>query len=113
MNYEIVYTKKFERELKALYKKYRTLKEDLDIFEKELKENPYIGDNLGNNVRKIRIAITSKNKGKSGGARIITYDLVVDIENTEIYLLSIYDKNEKDSISKQEIEELKKENGLL
>jgi mRNA-degrading endonuclease RelE of RelBE toxin-antitoxin system len=113
MNYEIIYTKKFERELKALYKKYRSLKEDLNIFEKELRENPYIGDNLGNNVRKIRIAINSKNKGKSGGARIITYDLVVDIENTEIYLLSIYDKSEKDSISKQEIEELKKENNLL
>jgi hypothetical protein len=113
MNYKIVATKTFRREAKIISKKYHSLKSDLLSFKEELLENPYIGADLGYNSRKIRIAITSKNKGKSGGARIITYNLIVNIEETKIYLLSIYDKSEKDSISKQEIEELKKENDLL
>jgi hypothetical protein len=112
MIYNIISTRTFERELKALYKKYRSLKDDLASFEKELLENPNRGVDLGNNLRKIRISITSKNKGKSGGARIITYNLIVDIEETEIYLLFIYDKSEKETLSKREIEQLKKENGL-
>jgi mRNA-degrading endonuclease RelE of RelBE toxin-antitoxin system len=113
MNYEIIPTRTFKREFKQLSKKYLSLKDDLDAFEKELKENPEMGDNLGNNTRKIRMAITSKNRGKSGGARIITYHLLIDIENSEIYLLSIYDKNEQESLSGNEIRQLKKKNGLL
>jgi mRNA-degrading endonuclease RelE of RelBE toxin-antitoxin system len=112
MNYRIVATNTFQREFKALSKKYRSLKDDLESFKKELQENPEMGDNLGNNTRKIRIAITSKNKGKRGGARIITYHLLVDIVTTKIYLLSIYDKNEQESLSGNEIRQLKRENGL-
>ena len=76
-------------------------------------KNPTMGVDLGNNSRKIRIAISSKNKGKSGGARIITYQLIISIEKSKIYLLSIYDKGKQDSISKKEIEDLKKQNNLI
>ncbi|MDO4819359.1 MAG: hypothetical protein Q3994_03160 [Prevotella sp.] len=31
------------------------------------------GNNLGNGVYKVRIAIASKGGGKSGGGRIVTY----------------------------------------
>ncbi|GHV67112.1 hypothetical protein FACS1894199_11910 [Bacteroidia bacterium] len=112
MNYSIILTESFKKQVKNLFKKYHSLKNDLAMFEKELSINPFIGSDLGNNARKIRLAISSKNKGKRGGARIITYNLVVDIEDTEIYLLSIYDKGKKDAISQQEIEDLKKQNDL-
>lgn len=65
-----------------------------------------MGVDLGNNVRKVRMAISDKGKGKSGGARIITYTIEIDEENGTIALLTIYDKNEQDSITKKEIDEL-------
>jgi mRNA-degrading endonuclease RelE of RelBE toxin-antitoxin system len=113
MNYEIVTTDTFRREFKALSKKYRSLPNDLAAFKKKLLQNPEIGDDLGNNIRKVRMAIASKNKGKSGGARIITYTVLVDVINTDIYLLAIYDKSKQDSISHQEIKQLQQKNGLL
>ena len=113
MNYEIIPTKTFKRDFKPLFKKYRSLLDDLEQFKKELLKNPGMGDDLGHNTRKIRMAVASKNKGKSGGARIITFDVVVDFNNTDIYLITIYDKGERDSISRKEIEQLKQENELI
>lgn len=55
-----------------------------------------MGTSLGNDCYKIRMAITSKGKGKSGGARVITF---VQIIETTIYLLSIYDKADTSNIS--------------
>ena len=112
MNYNIETTDNFERKFKHLFKKYRSLKSDILAFSKELKENPTMGEDLGNGIRKIRMAITSKNKGKSGGARVITFDVLVDVENTDIHLLTIYDKSEQESISQQEIAHLKEMSGL-
>jgi mRNA-degrading endonuclease RelE of RelBE toxin-antitoxin system len=76
MNYEIILTKTFKRDFKPLLKKYRSLLDDLEGFKNELLKNPEMGDDLGNNTRKIRMAVASKNKGKSGGARVITFDVV-------------------------------------
>jgi len=112
MNYQTVTTEDFERKVKALSKKYRSLKSDLVAFEKELLANPTMGDDLGSNIRKVRMSITSKNRGKSGGARIITCTVLVNVSNTDIYLLTIYDKGEQESISKKEIEHLRAINGL-
>jgi mRNA-degrading endonuclease RelE of RelBE toxin-antitoxin system len=69
MNYEIIPSKDFERNFKRLLKKYRSLKTNIADLVKELRENPAIGDNLGNNTRKVRMAIASKGKGKSGGCK--------------------------------------------
>jgi len=112
MNYEIVTTEDFDREVKSLVKKYRSIPDDLERFKKELLKNPTMGDNLGDNIRKVRMAITSKNKGKRGGARVITCTVLVDVINTDIYLLTIYDKGERENISKQEIKQLREMNGL-
>ena len=60
-----------------------------------LEKEPATGTPLGNETYQIRIAIKSKGKGKSGGARVITYRVT---ENKEVYLLTIYDKSEFDSI---------------
>ena len=73
---------------------------------KQLAENPAIGTYIGQDCYKIRLAISSKGKGKSGGARIITH---VYIANNTIYLLAIYDKSEQDNISDKELDELLKQ----
>lgn len=112
MNYNIITTDNFERQLKHLFKKYSSIPNDYAKFLEELLKNPTMGDNLGSNTRKIRMAIADKNKGKRGGARVITYNVLIDIINTDIYLLSIYDKGEQDSISANEIKYLKEINGL-
>jgi len=65
-----------------------------------------MGKDLGNGVRKIIMAVKSKGKGKSGGMRVITFNVIIDRTNTEITLLSMYDKSEKESISDKEIKVL-------
>jgi len=112
MNYSIATTDDFEQNFKRLFKKYHSLKSDLKGFVKELKDNPTMGDNLGDSIRKVRLAIASKNKGKSGGARIITCNVLIDKTNATIYLLTIYDKGEQTNISVRKIEALKRRNGL-
>ncbi|MDR2146972.1 MAG: type II toxin-antitoxin system RelE/ParE family toxin [Tannerella sp.] len=113
MNYSIVTSEDFERNFKRLSKKYFSLVNDIKVFKKELLANPNMGDDLGDNIRKVRMAITSKNKGKSGGARVITCQVLVNIADTDIYLLTIYDKNEQKNISKREIQYLKEKNRLV
>ncbi len=103
MSYKVELTSHFKKEAKRLVKKYPSLKAELAILFNELAENPTIGTFLGHDVYKIRLAISSKGKGKSGGARVITY---VHIDDTIVLLLSIYDKGKKDSISDKEISEL-------
>ena len=103
MSYKIIAVPTFRKELKKLAKKYHTLKEDLALLFESLEENPIQGTALGKNCYKIRIAISSKGKGKSGGARIITN--IVIAEET-VYLLSIYDKSNKDNLSDKELNEL-------
>jgi len=103
MSYEVVAVPEFSRQLKRLSKKYRSLKTELSTLIEELKENPTVGTPLIEDVFKIRLAIASKGKGKSGGARVITY---VQLDNTTVLLLSIYNKGEKDSITAKELQEL-------
>ena len=100
MNFKILSTPPFERELKRLSKKYTSIKGDLSALIILLMNDPNTGKPLGNNCFKIRMGITSKNRGKSGGARVITY---VKITDEIIYLLSIYDKADTDSIADNEI----------
>lgn len=113
MNYRIVFDKPFEKEVKRLSKKYASLKHDLARLRDEILADPLLGTDLGGGLRKIRMAITSKGKRKSGGARVITFTVIVSVEETEINLLYIYDKAERSTITKGEIEMLLKKNGLL
>ena len=95
MNYSVIPIDKFKKEVKRLIRKYPSLKKEMLELSAILASNPTIGTSLGNNTYKVRIAIKSKGAGKSGGARIITY---VVSENTEVYLLTIYDKAEFETI---------------
>ena len=112
MNYKIVPTEDFDKNVKPLAKKYHSFIEDLKKFKKELLSNPEMGSSLGGNARKVRMAIASKGKGKRGGARVITCNVLIDVEHSKIYLLTIYDKGEQQNISGKEIEILKRRNGL-
>lgn len=94
MNFDIIPTPAFEKSLKALVKRHRSLKQDIKDFTESLKVNPFQGDELSPGIRKIRMAITSKGRGKSGGARIITYNVILAENEGEIYLIDIYDKSD-------------------
>lgn len=98
MNVTISLHDEFKRQFKRLNKKYRSLKNDLYALQEALLCNPFQGDDLGGGVRKVRMAISSKGKGKSGGARVLTLVVSVD-ENANVTLLTIYDKNEIDNVS--------------
>ena len=103
MSYSIIVTCRFEKELKRLYKKYSSLKEEFVLLINEITKNPITGTFVGNNCYKIRLAIGSKGKGKSGGARVITY---LYIETETVYLLTIYDKSEKTDLKPNELKEM-------
>ena len=103
MPYKVITIPHFDREMKRLAKKYTSLKSEYEALIEELEENPEKGVPLGGNLYKIRLAITSKGKGKSGGARVITY---LKTAQGYVYLLSIYDKGEKDTISSKEITDI-------
>lgn len=102
----------FLADAKRLGKKYKSIVYDLDEFRKTLQKNPFIGSDLGKGLRKIRMAITSKGKGKSGGARIITYNVIQIEDKVYVVLLTMYDKSEQESISDKELLKLLEKNGL-
>ena len=104
MDYKIKTAKSFDKEIKRLSKRYVSIAGDYAKLLLDISANPHLGTDLGGGLRKIRMAITSKGKGKSGGARVISFTVVVAVEETEINLLYIYDKAERSSISKKEIE---------
>ena len=110
MSFAIITSNKFDRLLKRLNKKYRSLPDDFARFLSELYANPQSGDALGRDCYKVRMRIDSKGKGKRGGARVIT---CVKIVGETIYLLTIFDKSEQESIPDNERDELLRENGLL
>ena len=92
MSYNVISIPKFERELKRLAKKYPSLKGEYLELINDLELKPEQGVALGNNCFKIRLAIASKGKGKSGGARVIS---CIKIKGKTIYLLTIFDKSDK------------------
>ena len=103
----VIYTEdEFKRQLKKLAKKYRSIVDDYEFFLTDLEENPFQGSNLGKGVKKVRMAIASKGKGKSGGARVITYNIQQVDDTIQIDLLTIYDKSEISNISDTFIEYL-------
>ena len=103
MSYKIETIHTFDKQIKRLSKKHSSIKKDLLTLVNDLMANPQKGTPLGKNCFKIRLSISSKGKGKSGGARVITYVQIID---ETIYLLSIYDKSEKDTLIEGEIDML-------
>ncbi len=109
MCYNIYPTPDFKKQLKKLSKKYSSIKDDIKKLIELLEIEPTTGIKIYNNVFKIRMAISSTNKGKSGGARIITYIIT---EDKELYFIAIFDKKQIDNISKKQIFEILNNLGL-
>ena len=109
MSYNVYPTPDFKKLFKKLYKKYPSLRDDLRELTNILAKNPKTGIPMGHGLFKVRMSIRSKDRGKSGGARVITYSVT---ENKEVYLIYIYDKSSLENITKQQIEILLKKVGL-
>lgn len=103
MSYKLEATSLFEKQLKRLAKKYPSLSGEFKSLIVSLKKNPFLGVAIGHQCYKIRLAIASKGKGKSGGARVISH---IQIMDEKIYLLSIYDKSEIENLSDSQIGDL-------
>ena len=95
MNFSVIPSDRFKKEAKRLIKKFPSLKQELADLGNTLTNEPETGTPLGNDTYKIRLAIKSKGKGKRGSGRVITY---VVTNNKEVYLLTIYDKSEFNSV---------------
>lgn len=97
---EFIYLPGFIKKLKEYSKKYPSIRKDFESLLLLLQQSPKTGTALGKDCYKIRLAIKSKGKGKSGGARVIT---CVKIVHDTIYFLAIYDKSEQDTISESDL----------
>ncbi|MBK6993566.1 MAG: hypothetical protein KA138_06840 [Saprospiraceae bacterium] len=114
MNCKIIAIDNFRREAKWLIKKFPSLKSELETLQNDLLQNPRLGTLIHENIYKIRLAVKSKGKGKSGGMRVITYVVEVEIQIEEretdseitIFLVSIYDKSEQANISERELRDI-------
>lgn len=115
MSYSIKTTSTFDKEYKRLAKRYPSLKQEIINLAKGLTSNPETGTDLGKGLRKVRLAIASKGRGKSGGARVITLktDAIVRVDEGTITLITMYDKSERDSISDKELRNILKNSNLL
>jgi len=105
MSFRIEITSYFKKQAKHLLKKYPSLKQELNELVESLVVSPIQGAPIGNNCYKIRISIASKNKGKSGGGRVIIH---IHFLQEHVYMLAIYDKSAQESISEIELAELLK-----
>lgn len=105
MNVRVDFHNEFLRQAKRYRKKYRSFESDFQSFLCSIEKDPLQGTDLGNGIRKVRMPIKSKGKGKSGGARIITYTINTISDNElNLTLLTIYDKSEIESISEDFID---------
>lgn len=95
MNFETVDL--FDKQFKKLSKKYNLIKDDLLNFIDNFEDYHKHSITIKNNLHKIRIANSNKNKGKSAGYRVYYYVKIGD----SIHLLSIYDKSEIEMINEK------------
>lgn len=112
MNWKIDFTTEFSRGAKVLKKRYRSFLDDLETFKESISENPFQGVELVPGIRKIRMEIESKGKGKSGGARVITLTYYISPEEGKVHFLLIYDKSDADTVDVRIVKKYVKELGF-
>ena len=100
------YTPEFLKSAKVLSKRYKSFADDLKSLCEEIVRNPNLGDDLGSNIRKIRMPIKSKGKGKRGGARVISLSMVIDEEKLKVTFLYVYDKSDIANVSDKKIKQI-------
>lgn len=102
----------FAKEAKRLAKKYPSFKQDYKDFLVSIKNNPLQGDEITKNIRKIRMAIKAKGKGKSGGARVITFNILTNIKNGHVVFLLLYDKEDASTVKVNVVKQLVRDMGF-
>lgn len=112
MSCRITVSSYFAKEAKRLGKKYPSFKQDLSDFQQSLLDNPLQGVELAPGIRKIRLAIKSKGKGKSGGARVITYNILTKELDGDIVLLLLYDKEDASTVKVDVVKSILKDLGF-
>ena len=113
MNYDFRPSPDFIKGVKTLSRRYPSLKTDLEALRKSLEDNPFQGVDLGGGLRKVRMNIKSKGRGMSGGARVITCNVIISQRDMVIVLVYIYDKADASSVKNDAMRDIVKEMGLL
>lgn len=109
-NYKIFPTDTFRSEAKKLVKKYPSIKDDFMNLKDELKKDPITGnDYMGRGLYKVRMAISGKGQGQSGGARVI---IEVEIKDREVYVLHVYDKSYAETLVDEFVANYQRKNYL-
>lgn len=111
-NITVSVTDDFAKEAKRLAKKYPSFKKDYKEFLESIKNNPLQGDEITKNIRKIRMAIKAKGKGKSGVARVITFNVFTDVENGHVVFLLLYDKEDASTVKVNVVKQLVRDMGF-
>lgn len=111
MSFEVLTTPEFEIQAKTLNKRHRSFKKDLKELIMTLIENPFQGVEICPDIRKVRMAITSKGRGKSGGARVITYTIVTAEMEGTVYLINVYDKSDFSTVDSSILKDIAKKLG--
>lgn len=88
------------------------MRQDFAGLLESLRREPQQGVDLGRGLHKVRMAISSKGKGKSGGARVITLTVLISETGTNIVLLTIYDKSECENLTDKELTDIVKKSSL-
>ena len=113
MNYDFRPSPDFVKGVKALAKRYPSLKSDLMQLRQSLEKDPEQGVDLGGGLRKIRINIKCKGRGKAGGARVITCNIIISKSDMVIALVYIYDKADASSVKNEAMRKIVEEMGLV
>ena len=112
MNWTIDFTTEFSRGAKVLKKRYKSFMNDLEVFKDSIMKNPFQGAELVPGIRKVRMTIESKGKGKSGGARVITLTYYVSEVEGKVHFLIIYDKTDADTVDVKVVQQYVSELGF-
>jgi mRNA-degrading endonuclease RelE of RelBE toxin-antitoxin system len=110
MSYKVIVASEFSKEAKRIAKKHIGIKTDIAKLIEDLAISPTMGTQLGHDFYKIRIPISGTNKGKSGGARVITY---VILNRKTVLLIEIYLKSEHSSADISILVQRLKDQGLI
>ena len=112
MNFKIQTTSYFDTEAKRLGKRYRSLVDDLKSVRDSITEDPFQGTEIMPGIRKVRMSIETKGRGKSGGARVITFTYLVSEESGNVILLLLYDKADASSVKSNVVKKIVKDLGF-
>lgn len=105
---EIRFTPEFKRNLRALSKRYRHIRADIQPILEQLQAGNFIGDQIprtGHTLYKARIRNRDAQRGQSGGYRMIYYLQT----SRSVVLITLYSKSEQSDISTTEVRRIIRE----